>query len=415
VTNNEDAGYMKFQGNRKWIHAAVICGFGLLAVTGVQAAEEPDLQLKGILATPSNTVALLEGGSNAAQPQTYILSRGQRQGDVEILDIDARSAKVSASVGGRAVGLQFAGTSAPSASNDESPSLRLEQAGLNQVLTLYQGLTARSVLRSSSLPDCKLDLDARSTDLSKSIEAALREKGIHIQFDGDKFAIVEKDFDLKKVPLDLEQAARELSKPYSSATQDQNTLTTGPSEELLPAGVINFPATDINQVLSVFAELAGRTVLRPLTLPAPAIIFKNQTPLTRRELIYALVFVFALNGVSVQPVDDKFVAVFATPEREKVASVLSRKMVARAIPGDLIPAGTGMEVQPIGSATIAYQKLCGQSVEVEEDLMNRFIPFTAHTPLTPAEMLRGLDVALGLQSLEVVEREDGKGLKLLRR
>ena len=63
--------------------------------------------------------------------------------------------------------------------------------------------------------------------------------------------------------------------------------TNGPPEETLAAGMISFPATDLNQVLEVYAQLVGRTVLRPTTLPAPTITLRTQTPLTRGEAIEA--------------------------------------------------------------------------------------------------------------------------------
>lgn len=52
--------------------------------------------------------------------------------------------------------------------------------------------------------------------------------------------------------------------------------TNAPGEDIIPAGVIRFPAVDLNQVLKVYAELVGRTVLRPTTLPAPTITLETQ-------------------------------------------------------------------------------------------------------------------------------------------
>jgi general secretion pathway protein D len=83
--------------------------------------------------------------------------------------------------------------------------------------------------------------------------------------------------------------------------------TNAPGEEVLPAGVINFPATDLPQVLKIYAELVNRTVLRPTTLPAPTITLVTQTPLTRREAIEAFDAVLALNGISMVNIGDKFV------------------------------------------------------------------------------------------------------------
>jgi general secretion pathway protein D len=70
----------------------------------------------------------------------------------------------------------------------------------------------------------------------------------------------------------------------------------------------NFPGVDVNQVLEVYANLVGRTLLRA-NVSAPPIILKTQTPLTRTEAIEALQAVLALNGITVINIGDKFVKV----------------------------------------------------------------------------------------------------------
>ena len=80
-------------------------------------------------------------------------------------------------------------------------------------------------------------------------------------------------------------------------------------EEIIPAGTINFPSADLNQVLDVYAGLVNRTILRPANLGAPQITLKTQTPLTKKEAIQALDAVLALNGISVINIGDKFAKV----------------------------------------------------------------------------------------------------------
>jgi general secretion pathway protein D len=79
-------------------------------------------------------------------------------------------------------------------------------------------------------------------------------------------------------------------------------------EEMIPAGNINFQGVDVNQVLEVYAQLVGRTLLRA-GLPAASIVLKTETPLTKSEAIQALQAVLALNGIAVVDVGDKFVKV----------------------------------------------------------------------------------------------------------
>ena len=82
---------------------------------------------------------------------------------------------------------------------------------------------------------------------------------------------------IPSLPPNQESPAILLVSNQDSRLQGANTtipipgasdLRTG-SEELVPAGSINFPATDLNQVLQIYAELVGRTVLRPTSLRMP--------------------------------------------------------------------------------------------------------------------------------------------------
>ena len=103
-------------------------------------------------------------------------------------------------------------------------------------------------------------------------------------------------------------------------------------DETLAAGTINFPATDLNQVLQIYAELVGRTVLRPSSLPAPQITLKTQTPLTRREAVQAFDAVLALNGISVVNVGDKFVKVIPAAQAGQVGAPFNTVTNAELLP-----------------------------------------------------------------------------------
>ncbi|MDB6122239.1 MAG: Type and secretion system protein [Pedosphaera sp.] len=80
-------------------------------------------------------------------------------------------------------------------------------------------------------------------------------------------------------------------------------------EPIIPEGQINFPGVDINQFLTFYGELVGRTILRPTALPAQMITFKSQTALTKSEAIQALNKVLEMNGITVMNVGEKFVKV----------------------------------------------------------------------------------------------------------
>jgi general secretion pathway protein D len=72
-------------------------------------------------------------------------------------------------------------------------------------------------------------------------------------------------------------------------------------------GTIKFPGADLDQVLQIYAEFVGRTILRPSNLPATTITLEAQTDLTVEEAIQALDAVLALNGISMINIGDKFV------------------------------------------------------------------------------------------------------------
>ncbi len=74
----------------------------------------------------------------------------------------------------------------------------------------------------------------------------------------------------------------------------------------------DFPGVDVNQVLDIYADLVGRTLIRG-PVPAATITLHTQSPLTKSEAIEALQAVLALNGITFVNIGDKFAKV-VTPE-----------------------------------------------------------------------------------------------------
>jgi len=87
------------------------------------------------------------------------------------------------------------------------------------------------------------------------------------------------------------------------------------SEETIPPGLIDFSSATVDQVLTVYEKLVGRTLLRapglPLTTP---VVLKTMTPLTTKEAIEALQVVLSMNGVVVENIGDKFAKVLPVSE-----------------------------------------------------------------------------------------------------
>ena len=86
-----------------------------------------------------------------------------------------------------------------------------------------------------------------------------------------------------------------------------NAAAGNPDEEVFGPGFIKFSDADLVQVLEIYQELTGRTVLKPNSLPATKINIRSQTQLTRREAIQALDSILSLNQITMIPQGDKFV------------------------------------------------------------------------------------------------------------
>ena len=76
----------------------------------------------------------------------------------------------------------------------------------------------------------------------------------------------------------------------------------------------NFPGVPIKQLLDIYADLVGRTLLRatagPEAVPdTTTIVLNTQSKLTRSEAIMALETILGMNGVTIIPIGDKFAKV----------------------------------------------------------------------------------------------------------
>lgn len=82
----------------------------------------------------------------------------------------------------------------------------------------------------------------------------------------------------------------------------------GPNgQKMIPKGMLRLEAAPLDQALNFFAELVGRTLIRPATLPNVSINFRAQTDLTHIEAVEALTTLFAANDIAILPVGEKFI------------------------------------------------------------------------------------------------------------
>ena len=81
-------------------------------------------------------------------------------------------------------------------------------------------------------------------------------------------------------------------------------------EALLDPSYSSFKEMPLVQVLEIYSELTGRTILRsPAVPPATALTLITKTPLTKLETIQAIDSILALNGIAVIPTGEKFLTV----------------------------------------------------------------------------------------------------------
>ena len=196
-------------------------------------------------------------------------------------------------------------------------------------------------------------------------------------------------------------------------------------DETLPAGTINFPATDLNQVLQIYAELVGRTVLRPTALPAPTITLKTQTPLTRHEAVQAFDAVLALNGIATVNVGDKFVKVVPMAQAGQVGAPFSKDkieqlpemgqfvtdviQVTNAKPSELVAvltpfasAGLANGILPIDGSGILVLRDYSENVKRMLEMVKKIdvaLPSEFTSEVIPIKYALASDIANALNSL----------------
>ena len=385
-----------------------------LCLAASNDAENPMVSLKGIVDLGGTKIAYIEAAAPVFGSPSVILSEGERTGDIEVVQINLPQRKVSIRVRDEARNLTFdsgaqTGTLVePSSSNPPSGNtvgLCLEKMGLNQILNLYVRLANRTVLRPARLPTFELSLYTKgsvsSADLMSAIANALKQNDVFIQPHGDKFLIVAREGEVSLVAPDVKAASDALA---SSLAQTSGSN----ADELLPAGLISLQNTDLSQVVQIYSDLVGRTIIRPTALPAMTIKLFTATPLTRSEAIYSLSATLALNGVSLMPAGEKFVFVYPTAQKGMAAGILARKPAAAAAGTNSIPAGS-INLMAAALPVVAglYREISGQSLELNADLPNVRILFRSQTALTPDEALLGFEYVLAWNRL-VIEKAENK-------
>lgn len=130
--------------------------------------------------------------------------------------------------------------------------------------------------------------------------------------------------------------------------------------------MIKFQDVGLSDVLTIYQELTGRTVLRPSNLPDTKITIKTQTDLTRREAVLALDSILSMNGITMIPQGDKFVKAVPQAQSHQEANRFYAG-TAEELPeaGQLvtyIAYVTNAPLQDVGNVLQQFAKMPGSSI-----------------------------------------------------
>lgn len=258
----------------------------------------PPATLTGIVDLPGFKFAFLSvPATRPGWPATEVrLREAERYQDVEVVDIFPERGAVELRQGGS----NFVTALSGQATNTSLgvPAIALAGAGLKSALEIYAELSGRSLLRSPILPDRALTFQALAGDKAKTaklLSDAFSTNGIAVIPDGDKFALVVRKEEVRF----FHARSAEIKQPDQSPS----------AAESFVAGAVNFFGADLTTVARLYAELSGRKTdwtKWPRDIPRPNFFFKNQTALTKAEMLYALEKLFELHGLKMVPDGDQF-------------------------------------------------------------------------------------------------------------
>ena len=96
---------------------------------------------------------------------------------------------------------------------------------------------------------------------------------------------------------------------------------------IIPAGLIKWEGIDLEVALKIYSDYINKTLLHG-ALPNAQIILTTKTDLTKAEVLQALEAIFAINGIAIVPVGDKFVKVVPLAEAAGAGGLFDTNGVA---------------------------------------------------------------------------------------
>ena len=187
----------------------------------------------------------------------------------------------------------------------------------------------------------------------------------------------------------------------------------------IPPGKKGFQlqAASLAQVLEIYQELAGRTVLRRPTLPAVALDFDSPASSAPAETLRRLDAALLQQGVTMQPHGDYLIVAVENAFAPKLPEISARLGPMPASPaGTPTTIKTGNEILPVGllrftdsdlSAVLEiYQELAGRTVLRANRMPPVKITLRSQAPLTRPQAIYLFDAALGLAEITTASHGD---------
>jgi hypothetical protein len=369
----------------KTIAAAVVSASLFIVAT---AAAKATVKLTGISHAGGRQVVLVEIDNSGGGVLRPILAEGEQIDGVEVVSIDPKAGTASLKQGDKVTGFSVAA----GGNSGKVPTVNVKDADSRQVLDLYQQLSGRTVIASPALPAARVTVRSDDSPVG-AVARALSDSGIAVTLRSDKFAFATR-------PSDAPRLA-EIAEPPAPAED--------PNVERFPPGLIKFAGADQNQVLDIYQELTGRTVLKSPVLPPAKFTFKSQTVLTRDEAVWLVEAALQLGGIAATRRFDKFAFATALSDAPRVARIKEPPAPANDSKADrYLPGLIKFADADVQQVLDIYQHLGDRTVLKDPALPHVKVTVRSQTELTRDEALWLLESALQLGGIRFVPAGDNQ-------
>ena len=268
-------------------------GFLFTALVALSSfAQSPLPKLTGIVDVEKQQRAVLELRLERGGFSRPILRAGEREGQCEVVSINPDLGAVSLLWGKDREPMELRlpfGEDLPRRS-----AVHLQNTDLRQALELYQTFSGRTVVYSPRLVLTSINLrtppNLTMADSAEALAKAIQATGVVLREREAGFAFA-------VMPKDEERLSGIRSAPAAGDPK---------KDEVFPAGLIKFQDADVLQALEIYAELVGRTILRPQRYPFFKVTVRSQTALSRLQAAWLLEASMALGDMALVPCRENF-------------------------------------------------------------------------------------------------------------